>query len=57
MENRKSGVGAFSGYLVGLGVGTEYGLLRLRVRHVPGATAAGLGLAATYDSDVPITVL
>lgn len=58
VENRKSGLGALSGYLVGLGVGTGYGLLRLRVHRVPVATAAaGLGLAAMAGSDVPITAL
>ncbi len=58
VENRKSGLGALSGFLVGLGVGTGYGLLRLRVRHVPmPAAAAGLGLAAMAGSDVPIAAL
>lgn len=58
VENRKSGLGALSGYLVGLGMGTGYGILRLRVRHVPVATAAaGHGMAAMAESNVHIPAL
>ncbi len=57
-QNRRSGLGALSGYLVGLGVGTLYGLLRLRVRNVPQPFAAvGLGAIAMAGSDVPATLL
>lgn len=57
-ENRRAGLGALSGYLVGLGVGAGYGLLRSRVRYVPvPVSAVALALAAMAGSDVPIGVL
>lgn len=57
-QNRRTGLGALSGYMVGLGVGTAYGLLRLRVRDVPQPLAAvGLGAIAMAGSDVPATLL
>lgn len=58
VQNRRTGLGALSGYMVGLGVGTTYGLLRLRVRDVPQPLAAvGLGTIAMAASDVPATLL
>ncbi len=57
-QNRKSGLGALSGYVVGLGVGTAYGLLRLGGREVPVPLAGiGLGAAAMAGSDVPMAAL
>jgi hypothetical protein len=57
-ENRKSGLGALSGYVVGLGVGAAYGLLRSRVRQAPlPVSTIGLSLAAMAGSDVPIAAL
>ncbi len=57
-ENRKSGLGALSGYLVGLGVGAGYGLLRARVQHVPlPVSTVLLTVAAMAGSDVPIGAL
>jgi len=52
--NRKSGLGALSGYVVGLSVGTAYGLIRPHLRGVS-KTRAGvvLELAAMAGSDVP----
>jgi hypothetical protein len=57
-QNRKSGLGALSRYVVGLGVGTAYGLVRPYLRGVS-KTRAGvvLGLAAMAGSDVPATAL
>ncbi len=53
-QNRKSGLGALSGYVVGLGVGTAYGLVRPRPGTVSKPVAgAWLGLAAMAGSDVP----
>jgi hypothetical protein len=57
-QNRKSGLGALSGYVVGLGVGTAYGLLHLGGRDVPVPVAAiGLSAVAMAGSDVPLTAL
>jgi hypothetical protein len=58
VQNRKSGLGALSGYVVGLGVGTAYGLIRPRSndRSVP-VHGVWLGLAAMAGSDVPATAL
>lgn len=57
-ENRKGGLGALSGFVVGLGVGTAYGVVRSQARDVPMPIAAlGLGLTAMAGSDVPLTVL
>ena len=57
-QNRKSGLGALSGYVVGLGVGTAYGLVRTHLGDVS-KTRAGivLGLAAMAGSDVPAAAL
>ena len=57
-QNRKSGLGALSGYVVGLGVATAYGLVRPHLGDVS-KTRAGivLGLAAMAGSDVPATAL
>lgn len=57
-QNRKSSLGALSGYAVGLGVGSAYGLVRplLGEVSVPRAGAA-LGLAAMAGSDVPAAAL
>ena len=57
-QNRKSGLGALSGYVVGRGVGTSYGLVRPLLGNVS-ETRAGfvLGLAAMAGSDVPATAL
>ena len=57
-QNRKSGLGALSGYAVGLGVGTVYGLVRPHLGDVS-RTRAGvvLGLAAMAGSDVPSAAL
>jgi hypothetical protein len=56
-ENRKSGIGALMGYVVGLGVGATYGVIRPRLSgsSVPLAGAV-LELAAMAGSDVPATV-
>lgn len=57
-QNRLSGLGALSGYVVGLGVGAAYGLARSSGLAVPPPVAAvGLGVAAMAGSDVPITML
>ncbi len=57
-KNRKSGLGALQGYVVGLGLGTVYGLFRphLNDTAIPLA-GVGLGLAAMAASDVPATAL
>jgi hypothetical protein len=57
-QNRESGLGALSGYVVGLGVGTAFGLIRplLGDVSVPRAGVA-LGLAAMAGSDVPAAAL
>lgn len=57
-QNRKSGLGALTGYVVGLGVGAAYGLIRPRLGEVSVPRAgAVLGLAAMAGSDVPATAL
>lgn len=57
-RNRKSGLGALSGYVVGLGVGAAYGAIH---PHLAGASSAkagvALGIAVMAGSDVPATVL
>ncbi|MDQ3302642.1 MAG: hypothetical protein M3518_04750 [Actinomycetota bacterium] len=57
-QNRKSGLGALSGYVVGLGVGTAYGLVRPHLGDVS-IPLAGLGLAlvAMAGADVPAATL
>jgi hypothetical protein len=58
VQNRKSGLGALSGYAVGLGVGTAYGLIRPALGDVSTARAGALlGLAAMAGSDVPAAAL
>ena len=57
-QNRRRGLGALQGYVVGLGVGTVYGLVRLGLRGVSEPRAGVvLGLAAMAGGDVPTTVL
>jgi hypothetical protein len=57
-QNRKSGLGALSGYIVGLGVGTAYGVLRPHLDEVPIPLAGlGLALAAMAGSDAPAAAL
>lgn len=57
-QNRKSGPGALSGYVVGLGVGTVYGLVRSRLGSMSKRRAGiALGLAAMAGSDVSATTL
>lgn len=53
-QQRASGIGALLGYVNGLGIGTAYGVLRLRVKSVP-VPVAGifLGGAAMAASDAP----
>ncbi len=57
-QNRKSGLGALQGYVVGLGIGAAYGILRphLNKASVPIA-GLGLALAAMVGSDVPTAAL
>lgn len=57
-EHRRTGLGALMGYVIGLGTGTAYGMLRPHMQDVP-LPASGLGLAiiAMVASDVPATVL
>ena len=51
---RRGGVGALMGYLVGLGVGTAYGVIRPALRNVPIPLAGVvLGAVAMAASDVP----
>lgn len=57
-QNRKSGLGALQGYVVGLGIGAAYGLLRQRPREVRTMRdGVVLGLAAMAASDVPTAAL
>ena len=57
-QNRRRGLGALQGYVVGLGVGTVYGLVRLGLRGVSEPRAGVvLDLAAMAGGDVPATVL
>ncbi|MDP9411160.1 MAG: hypothetical protein M3P70_11785 [Actinomycetota bacterium] len=57
-QNRKSGLGALQGYVVGLGIGAAYALVRPRLGDVPVPLAGfGLALAAMAGSDVPATAL
>ncbi|MDQ3912804.1 MAG: hypothetical protein M3305_13745 [Actinomycetota bacterium] len=57
-QNRKSGLVALSGYVVGIGVRSAYGIVR---PHLGGASKmrAGvvLGLAAMAGSDMPVAAL
>jgi hypothetical protein len=57
-QNRKSGLGALSGYMVGLGIGTAYGLIRPHLGGVSKMRAGVVpGLAAMAGSDVPAAAL
>lgn len=57
-ENRRSGLGSLSGYVVGLGVGGIYGLVGDQLRSVPlGAKAVALGAIAMAASDTPLATL
>ena len=57
-QNRKSGLGALQGYVVGLGLGAAYGLVRSRLGDVPVPLAGlGLALAAMAGSDAPTAAL
>ncbi len=57
-QNRQSGLGALQGYVVGLGLGAAYGLVRPRLGDVSVPRAGvGLCLAAMAGSDGPATAL
>jgi hypothetical protein len=57
-QNLKSGLGALSGYVVGLGVGTTYGSVRPHLGRASKMRAGVvLGLAAMAGSDVPAAAL
>lgn len=57
-SNRRQAIGAFLGFVTGLGVGAFYGLVRPSMRSIPLPVAgAGVGLLAMAGSDVPMTVL
>ncbi len=57
-QNRQSGLGALQGFLVGLGIGTAYGLVRPSLGDVSKLRAGGiLGLAAMGGSDGPAAAL
>ncbi len=57
-QNRQSGLGALQGYVVGLGLGAAYGLVRPRLGDVSVPRAGGgLCLAAMVGSDGPATAL
>jgi hypothetical protein len=58
VQDRKSGLRARSGYVVGLVVGTAYGLVRPHLGGVPKlAAGAWLGLGAMAGSHVPAAAL
>lgn len=53
-QARKSGLGALMGYVVGLGIGAGYGLVRPRLDGLSAPLAAAVvGVAAMAASDVP----
>ncbi|MFJ5532877.1 hypothetical protein [Streptomyces sp. NPDC093261] len=57
-SNREQALGAMLGYVIGLGIGCAYGLLRQRAGRPSIWTAAPLlGAAAMAGSDLPATVL
>jgi hypothetical protein len=57
-QNRQSGLGALQGYVVGLGLGVAYGLVRPRLGDVSVPLAGlGLALAAMAGSDGPTAAL
>lgn len=57
-KNRRSGLGALTGYSVGLFLGAAYGLARPYVKSLPAPiVAVGLAFTAMAMSDVPATRL
>ena len=57
-QNRQSGLGALQGFVVGLGIGAAYGLVRPRLGEVSRLRASVvLGLAAMAGSDIPATAV
>ena len=57
-QNRQSGLGALQGYMVGLGIGAAYGLVRPRLNDVSSPLAGvGLCIAAMVASDGPAAAL
>ena len=54
-QNRQSGLGALFGIVMGVGVGTAYGLVRSALGYDISSTRAdvALGLAAMVGSDIP----
>lgn len=55
--NRRSAAGALMGYLVGLGTGVDYAVLRAVVPSLPVPVAAtAVGIMAMASSDVPAAV-
>jgi hypothetical protein len=57
-ENRRSGLGALSGYATGLAVGVAFGLVRPRLYRVPYPLAAvAVGAAAMGTADVGAVAL
>ncbi len=57
-QNRKSGLGALQGYVVGLGIGAAYGIVRPHLDDVSVPLAGlGLAIAAMAGSDVPAAAL
>lgn len=56
-EHRRSGLGSLMGYVIGLGIGTSYGLARPYVNSPLALSGAGLGLSAMLASDAPSVAL
>lgn len=56
-EQRRSGLGSLMGYVVGLGVGAGYGLVRPIAKSSLALDGAALGLAAMLASDAPSVAL
>jgi hypothetical protein len=58
LEHRKTGLGMLMGYLVGLGTGTIYGILRPHLGNISTPVAgAAIGATAMAASDVPSILL
>jgi hypothetical protein len=58
LTHRKTGLGMLLSYLVGLGVGTVYGLIRPRLGNISKPVAgAAIGAAAMAASDAPSIIL
>lgn len=58
VQDRQSGLGALQGFVVGLGIGAAYGLVRPRMGEVLRLRGGVvLGIAAMDGSDVPATAL